>query len=332
MTIEADLAELDQPVTAEHPCGEDLDSTQLLLSFDTYRIFGEQVPLSASVDWREIKTKSFDAIKSKSKDLRILGHFAVAALHTDGWAGYLGSLGVAARWIKQYWTDVYPRVDDDAIMRKNALNSFSDPISVLDGIRRTPIVENRQIGRISLRDVDLASGQQQPTELDTAPADQAQVAAVFSATSTAELSALSARITAGLADLKAIDAAMTEFGGTDASPDFDRLLKMLSRINGLLVEQLTGRVELGAEVQAEGAAVDGTAASGAAVGAIRSRQDALRALDAVALFFKQTEPSSPIPMFLERAKRLVGKDFLEILADIAPDGLATARSVGGLSE
>ena len=54
------------------------------------------------------------------------------------------------------------------------------------------------------------------------------------------------------------------------------------------------------------------------------------ALDAVAAFFRRTEPSSPIPLFLARAKRLVSKDFLEVLADIAPEAVAQARAAGGL--
>jgi type VI secretion system protein ImpA len=70
----------------------------------------------------------------------------------------------------------------------------------------------------------------------------------------------------------------------------------------------------------------------ASLGVIRTRQDAIRALDAVAAFFKQTEPSSPIPLFLERAKRLVSKDFLEVLADIAPEAVAQARAAGGLRQ
>jgi type VI secretion system protein ImpA len=69
-----------------------------------------------------------------------------------------------------------------------------------------------------------------------------------------------------------------------------------------------------------------------AVGAIKSRQDAIRALDAAAEFFRLNEPSSPIPLFLERAKRLVSKDFLEVLADVAPDALPQARSAGGLRD
>jgi type VI secretion system protein ImpA len=69
-----------------------------------------------------------------------------------------------------------------------------------------------------------------------------------------------------------------------------------------------------------------------AVGAIRSRQDAIRALDAAAEFFRRNEPSSPIPLFLERAKRLVAKDFLEVLADIAPDALPQAKAAGGVRD
>ena len=67
-------------------------------------------------------------------------------------------------------------------------------------------------------------------------------------------------------------------------------------------------------------------------GAIRSREDAIRALDAVAEFFRRNEPSSPIPLFIDRAKRLVSKDFLEVLADVAPDAVAQARAAGGFRQ
>jgi type VI secretion system protein ImpA len=37
-----------------------------------------------------------------------------------------------------------------------------------------------------------------------------------------------------------------------------------------------------------------------------------------------------VPLFVERAKRLIAKDFLEVLADIAPDGLDQAKRIGGV--
>ena len=69
-----------------------------------------------------------------------------------------------------------------------------------------------------------------------------------------------------------------------------------------------------------------------AVGAIGSRQDAIRALDAVVEYFRRNEPSSPVPLMIERAKRLVSKNFLEVLEDIAPDAVSVARAVGGLKD
>jgi len=69
-----------------------------------------------------------------------------------------------------------------------------------------------------------------------------------------------------------------------------------------------------------------------AVGAIRSRDDAIRALDSVAEYFRRNEPSSPIPLFVERAKRLVSKSFLEVLADVVPDAVPQVRAVGGIPE
>jgi type VI secretion system protein ImpA len=327
MTIEAELEEFDRPVSAEHPCGEDLEDTQLLASFDAFRLFGQAVPLDPETKWPLIKAQSLEAIR-KSKDLRLLGHFAAASLRVDGWPGFLGSVHIAANWIRTYWSTVYPHVDEDAILRKNALNALADRMSILDGIRRMPIVENRQLGRISLRDVELAKGQVAPSDTDTAPASEAQVAAVFTATATEALQAFKTRTETAISDLKSIDTAMRDFGGVSASPDFDPLLSMLMKIDTLIGEQLKERGALPAVGDGAGSPGEGQSVN---MGAIKSRQDALRALDSISLFFRQTEPSSPIPLFLERAKRLIGKDFLEILADVAPDGVATARSAGGLT-
>jgi type VI secretion system protein ImpA len=75
---------------------------------------------------------------------------------------------------------------------------------------------------------------------------------------------------------------------------------------------------------------DAGAMSTGSVTDIKSRQDAIRALDAVIAYFRAHEPSSPVPLFLERAKRLVSKSFIEVLQDIAPDGLTQAHLIGGI--
>jgi hypothetical protein len=39
-----------------------------------------------------------------------------------------------------------------------------------------------------------------------------------------------------------------------------------------------------------------------------------------------------VPLFCDRAKGLVSRGFLEVLADIAPDAVKQARAAGGLKD
>ena len=57
----------------------------------------------------------------------------------------------------------------------------------------------------------------------------------------------------------------------------------------------------------------------------------MRVLDKACDYFERHEPSSPVPLLLRRAKRLVSKDFMEILRDLAPDGVSQAENIGGTS-
>jgi type VI secretion system protein ImpA len=79
--------------------------------------------------------------------------------------------------------------------------------------------------------------------------------------------------------------------------------------------------------------VDGAEVAAPGVpGQIRSREDAIRSLEAVSEFFRRAEPSSPVPLFVDRAKRLIARDFLEVLAELAPDSVADVKRVGGIRE
>ena len=323
-----DAQALLQPITAEQLCGEDVEYT-LLPAFDSYRVFGQATIPDPQPDWGEIHSKALDGLR-KSKDLRLLAHLATAALRTDGITDFASTLGVASEWLEAYWAHVYPLVDGDAMQRRNALNCFADPISIIEAMRRVPLVRSRQHGTITLRDIDLATGQMQPVDGEPR-AEEAQIDAAFAAMPLDELTALQASVAGALTALTRIEATMAGQGGPEAKPYFERLSAQLAKADRVLRAQLATRQPAGDGVEGESA--DSDDGSGVhAVGRIRSREDAIRALDAVAEFFRRNEPSSPIPMFIERAKRLVSKSFLEVLADIAPDGLAQARVIGGVSD
>lgn len=321
-----------EAISAENPCGADLEDTQLLASFDAYRLFGRAAPVTDDTDWRAIRDHSLEALKT-SKDFRLLAHLAGAIVRTDGMVPFLQLLPVAARWLESWPAEVFPRVDDDAILRRNALNGFADRMAVVDGVRRAPILMHRQLGALSIRDIEIGTGQLAPAEGETAPVDAARLNAVLSASSVEELSALAAQIDEGVRSLKSVEEMMRSQGGVEAAPELGNLLTPLGRAFKLVSDHLATRAP------AQGAAApgaEGPAASGngtaVAVNGIGSREDATRALDAVASYFRTNEPSSPIPLLIERTKRLVAKDFLAVLEELAPDALPQAKAASGVRD
>ena len=338
-----------QPIAADQPCGENLEDTALLASFDTFRLFGQaQAARRAGrrrmrsgyrsrrnrPNGRRFATRRSGALQ-KSKDLRLLAHLGTALLRTDGLPAFAETLNVASQWLETHWSQIYPLVDEDAILRRNALNCFADPMAVVDGLRRC---------RWS------AAGSTAPSACATSTSRRGQPAPATATDKRTRPGQRRRLPSMPLDELTQLHDERDQRRGLAAEDRRDD-----ARGRGGLGGDAELRPADGAARQNEpGAAGAARVASGSASrwrrcrrrsrrgdagaralhvgGAIKSRQDAIRALDAVADFFRQTEPSSPIPLFLERAKRLVSKDFLEVLADIAPDAVAQARAAGGLKQ
>lgn len=326
-----------QPFPGDQPCGQNLDETPLLASLDALRLFGQSRSLDVPpepdekrkpLEWVQIRAAALDAL-GKSRDLRLLAYLAAAFLRTDGLPAFCETLSVASGWLESYWPHLYPLVDEDAIARRNALNCFADPMAVVERLRRMPLVESRQHGQFSLRDIEIATGQAPPGTSDARP-DEGQINVAFGDMPLEELSSLQRKVDDTLAALAKIEGKMREEGGPEVAPSFEPLSVQLIKISRLLRTQLASRSDANSPTISDSTEHVGTAA--VSVGAIRSHQDAIRALDAVAEFFRRNEPSSPIPLFVERAKRLVAKDFLEVLADVAPGALEAARAAGGLKQ
>jgi len=70
----------------------------------------------------------------------------------------------------------------------------------------------------------------------------------------------------------------------------------------------------------------------AGIGDLRSRDDVVRLLDRVCDYYRRQEPSSPVPLLLERAKRLVPMDFLQIVRDLTPSGASEAELIAGVEK
>jgi type VI secretion system protein ImpA len=326
MASSIDTEALLRPLSDAEPCGTNLEDTQQMAAIDAFRIFGQSTPLKPETDWRAIREASLEALAT-SKDFRLLAHLAGAGVRLDGLQSLIDALTVASRWLSEHFDTVYPRVDEDAVLRKNALNYFADRMAIIDAVRRVPLVRNQQLGSFNLRHLEIVAGQLTAAEEDGPAPTEAQINGAFTGAPQEELKLLAASLETGIAAIKSITAIMVEKQGVQAAPDTGPLSETLARMQQAVVPHIRVPVEEGA------AGSEGGAAGEISIpGQIRSREDAIRSLDAISDFFRRVEPSSPVPLFVDRAKRLIARDFLELLAELAPDSLSAVKHVGGIRD
>jgi type VI secretion system protein ImpA len=60
-----------------------------------------------------------------------------------------------------------------------------------------------------------------------------------------------------------------------------------------------------------------------------TRQEAFALLDQVAAYFRAAEPTSPIPVFVEHARQVAGRDFMTLLKDFLPEGSLRSTKAEG---
>jgi type VI secretion system protein ImpA len=143
-------------------------------------------------------------------------------------------------------------------------------------------------------------------------------------------------------NVSAIDAYFTDQVGAANAPDLNPLVRALKEAQQVLSDRLSRRgvndpalaeeAAAGEATDAEGGAVAGQSVVAVRVGEINSREDVTRMLNKLCDYYAKHEPSSPIPLLLQRAKRLVPKTFLDIMRDLAPDGVPQVEMIRGPEE
>jgi len=145
------------------------------------------------------------------------------------------------------------------------------------------------------------------------------------------------------ASLAKIENTLTGRVGPARALDFGPLARLLGRIGEFVAARIAvldpepgGRGSAMETSSSEEGAGSGPATQRAAAAGpakpqgIASARDVSDALDAICAYYAACEPSSPVPVLLQRARRLVGKSFMEIIEDVAPDGAHQFRHLGGV--
>ncbi|MGC1506396.1 MAG: type VI secretion system protein TssA [Sulfitobacter sp.] len=337
-----DVAKLLEPHGDDEPSGENLEydpgfvDMELAAQPGEERQEGDKILEAEDPDFGDVVKKSV-AVLERSHDIRAAVFFAEAVLHTKGLTGFAEATAFVRGCLETYWASCHPELDeddnDDPTMRINAVQGLNGSDTVIRALRKAPLTESRMFGNLGLRMIEIAEG------LSAAPAgmtdvpDSAAVSAAFKDTDSQVLSDFLAAALSAQADLKAIDAIFVE-NTPGQGPDLEAVQKVLNQVVRRLSEAVGGDAVItdgGGEAAAgEAPAEGGAPAAGGGGGGIQSPSDVSNALDRIISYYQRQEPSSPMPILLERAKKLVGADFLTIMKEIAPQGLEQAKNVGGI--
>lgn len=342
MNVEASLA----PISDGQPCGDNLeyDAEFTALSQAAQpvpeQVMGDTVVAAREPEWRDVAERAL-ALLSRTKDLRVAAWLTRALLRLEGFTGLRDGLALVRALLDRHWEHVHPQLDpedgNDPTYRLNSLAALSDPEGLLRDIRRAPIVASRSFGPVSYRDVAIATGELSVAGDSEEPRDLAQINAAFMESDGPALLATVDALSEAVGHVRAMDALVIERLGAANALDLAPLTSALVAIEKIVTEKVTQR-GLRAPEHAASAGDMEAAGTGAPAGEtprldvsgeVRSREDVVRLIDRICAYYERCEPSSPVPLLLNRAKRLVSKSFIDVLRDLAPDGVPQAELIRG---
>ncbi|MDB5949995.1 MAG: Type secretion system protein TssA [Massilia sp.] len=333
------------------PCGPNLEYDPLFVELDQEVLGKPEVQYGATVtaamppDWKAVRRMATDLF-GRSRDLRLAVHLMRANLALFGTDGLADGLHLVERLLEERWDSVHPQLDADddmdPMLRINSLAILADLGTVLKDLKEATLVVLPGLGPLSLRTLEISSG-----ELPT-PVGEVKIVPASIEKSLADLDETSLGrsvdiLTRALGSVVNIESLLVRRVGSSQALNLDALTRPLKRGRDFLGQQLAarqaGREPVADETDTGGAGRPGANTGGQQRGAstgdsgeIANRADVMRMLDKLIKYYQQHEPSSPLPLLLERARRLAPKSFIEVMEDLAPDGLAQLKVIKGPDE
>jgi type VI secretion system protein ImpA len=339
-----DIEAMLRDVEADMPCGPNLEYDPEFVALEQEALgkpevqYGDTITPAVPPDWKIIRSLAL-ALLERSRDLRLAVHLVRANLALSGIEGLADGVALIERLLEERWDSVHPELDPDddldPTLRINSLAILADTGTLVREVKEATLVLLPGLGPFTLKMLEVANGEQPPAagqEKIALGSIEGALADVDPGRFEADLDAL-ARV---LASVVNIEVTLVRQVGSSQALNLDALTRPLRKAHEFLSRQHGGADD---SADAPGADdVDGAAPSGegAARGAragisgdIGSRDDVVRMLDKLTQYYARHEPSSPIPILLERAKRLVPMNFFEIMQDLAPDGIAQLTVIRG---
>jgi type VI secretion system protein ImpA len=343
--------EIISDILGDSVCGANLEDDSGFQNFffeslGTPERFDGQSTISAEPpEWRTVKKHAVEYL-SKTRDIKLISVLAQSVLNTEGLFKFEQCLSGLAQQVKTHWQEIFPALDEDdgdPLERISALGHLCDKDFVINIIRQLPIANSKVLGNVTLQKIDRAvgsSGSKNEGDLELP-----QIIGIFKESDTEQNTATYTVVNQCMTHLSEINKAFIEQAGNEYSVNFDATIEVLTNLSNSLKKYGDLRLEVVTQEdestdgetsqQQSGDSAPAHTASGPTFDAanlkLSSRNDVEQCFDLILNYYEECESSSPVPILISRAKKLVNADFLDIVKDIFPEALEQVQSLGGIS-
>lgn len=312
-------------------------------------LFGPVIGAQEAATWKPLVDRATEILGARSKDLEIAAWLVEALARTKGFAGLRDGFRLVRELSEKFWDGLHPMPDEDGLETRIAplsgLNGFGGGGTLIAPIARIPLTDPRSVdpvGTWSCRQAEEIAKLEEDARAEriaNGSTDPEQVSQAAAESSAEFYTTLLGDLQGALEELALLSSCLDERCGADSPPtsalrealeDSQAVARFLSR------DVLPGGLD-GPQGESTGAsdpepgtnsadsatrAPDPAMTGAGMTGSPNSREEAFRALEGIAEFFRRTEPHSPLPFLLERAVRWGRLPLPRLLEELIPDGSA----------
>ena len=331
----------------DSPCGEDLEYDPGFLGL-AQAIQGKPETQFAPAEppvWREVQSLA-EELMGRTRDLRVAIWWTRACVNQEGLPGLALGLTLVHALLDSYWDSLHPGLDPDdgdAFARVNALGELTSFSCLLGDVRQSKVLSDRSLSGLRTRDIEIGLDRISPKADESVPTMNEIKGMLADLQEPA--SALRLACATSLEKLDAIQSLVNDKVGSDSGLALDDMVDMVKAVASVLPDESgSGDTDdyggasdetSGDPVDDDDADVDGAPPSrsrsrSGGVGTINSRQDAIKAIQLICAYLESSEPTNPAQLLLRRAERLIEKNFLELLRELAPNALSEVAAIMGV--
>jgi type VI secretion system protein ImpA len=343
------VEDLLKPIAGDKPCGEDFTYHPSFQNLETISRGKPETQFGPGEEpeWKEVRDAANEVL-GQSKHLAAAVILTTSLVKLGGLEGLRDGFAVVRGLTEKYWADVYPKLDpddnNDPTERLNILNNLSSSAFAVH-VKGIVVCNSPAMGRVTLQQIFAAKEKGAKPEAGgqaktgAAEPDLNQIQAAFRDAGPEAAKTTLALVDEVIGHAQGVESFLDSTLGAGRGVNFDSLNKLLGEMKHAVEPYATGDGS-GAETAGGDAVAAAGGGGGRAVamggpgvsGSIQSRGDVIKAIGLICAYYRDNEPSSPVPLILQRAERLVDKDFMTIMTDLTPEALTQLRVITGTKD